>query len=156
MIQAIESRRETVAGLCRQFHVERLDVFGSAASDAFDEEASDLDFLVEFRRVESMSPADQYFGLLSELQKLFGRDVDLLTRQSLRNPYTSSARSRRRVGCSMRPESPKHLEDVRDAAAFVLEVTAGTNLGQYLENRWGAVEAQNDRSHRPPSSRFGG
>ena len=35
----------------------------------------------------------------------------------------------------MRPESPKHLEDVRDAAAFVLEVTAGTDLGDYLENR---------------------
>ena len=35
----------------------------------------------------------------------------------------------------MRPESPKHLEDVRDAAAFVLEVTAGTNLGEYLGNR---------------------
>lgn len=87
MIQAIESRREALAGLCRQFHVERLDVFGSAASGAFDEEASDLDFLVEFQRVESMSPADQYFGLLTELQKLFGRDVDLLTRQSLRNPY---------------------------------------------------------------------
>lgn len=35
----------------------------------------------------------------------------------------------------MRPESPKHLEDVRDAAAFVLEVTANTALGDYLENR---------------------
>ncbi len=87
MIQAIESRRGAVASLCRQFHVERLDVFGSAASDAFDEQASDLDFLVEFRPVESMSPAGQYFGLLDELQKLFGREVDLLTQRSLRNPY---------------------------------------------------------------------
>ena len=87
MIQPIEDRRDAIADLCRRFHVERLDVFGSAASDGFDEEASDLDFLVVFRRVESMSPADQYFGLLSELQGLLGRDVDLLTRQSLRNPY---------------------------------------------------------------------
>ena len=87
MIEAIEERRESVSDLCRRFHVERLDIFGSAASDGFDEEASDLDFLVVFQRVESMSPADQFFGLLSELQGLFGRDVDLLTRQSLRNPY---------------------------------------------------------------------
>ena len=35
----------------------------------------------------------------------------------------------------MRPETPKHLEDIRDAAAFVLEVTAGQILGEYLENR---------------------
>ena len=87
MIQAIETRREAVADLCRRFHVERLDIFGSGASDGFDEKASDLDFLVEFRRVEAMSPPDQYFGLLGELQDLFCRDVDLLTRQSLRNPY---------------------------------------------------------------------
>ena len=35
----------------------------------------------------------------------------------------------------MRPESPKHLEDIRDAAAFVLEVTAGHSQGEYLDNR---------------------
>jgi uncharacterized protein with HEPN domain len=35
----------------------------------------------------------------------------------------------------MRPESPKHLEDIRDAAGFVLEATGESELGQYLENR---------------------
>jgi len=34
-----------------------------------------------------MSLADQYFGLLEALERLFGRRVDLLTRRSLRNPY---------------------------------------------------------------------
>lgn len=35
----------------------------------------------------------------------------------------------------MRPESPKYLEDIRDAAAFVLEATRESDLAQYLENR---------------------
>lgn len=35
----------------------------------------------------------------------------------------------------MRPEAPKHLEDIRDAAAFVLEVTGGQSLLEYLEYR---------------------
>ena len=48
---------------------------------------SDIDFLVDFHPADSMSPADQYFGLLDALEELFGRRVDLLTRRSLRNPY---------------------------------------------------------------------
>jgi predicted nucleotidyltransferase len=87
MIPTIEERREAVAELCREFNVERLDIFGSAATDQPDVEVNDLDFLVEFGRGGTMSPAQQYFGLLSALQRLFGREVDLLTRQSLRNPY---------------------------------------------------------------------
>ncbi len=35
----------------------------------------------------------------------------------------------------MRPDSPKHLEDIRDAAAFVLEVTSRKELAEYLEDR---------------------
>jgi predicted nucleotidyltransferase len=87
MIPTIETRREAVAELCREFNVERLDIFGSAATNRPEEQVDDLDFLVEFGRGGSMSPAEQYFGLLSALQRLFGRDVDLLTRRSLRNPY---------------------------------------------------------------------
>lgn len=87
MISTIEKRREAVAELCREFNVERLDIFGSAATDQPEEEVNDLDFLVEFGRGGSMSPAQQYFGLLSALEHLFARDVDLLTRRSLRNPY---------------------------------------------------------------------
>jgi uncharacterized protein with HEPN domain len=35
----------------------------------------------------------------------------------------------------MRPEAPKHLEDVRDAAAFVLEVAGKRSLEAYLDDR---------------------
>lgn len=35
----------------------------------------------------------------------------------------------------MRPDSPKYLEDIRDAAAFVLEATRKIDLPHYLEDR---------------------
>ena len=35
----------------------------------------------------------------------------------------------------MQPDSPKYLEDIRDAAAFVLEETRESDLQHYLENR---------------------
>jgi len=88
MIAVVEEKRGQLAEMCRAYHVRRLEVFGSAATgDRFDNRASDLDFLVEFQRTEEMNPADQYFGLLEALKELFGRDVDLVTARSLRNPY---------------------------------------------------------------------
>ncbi len=48
MIAEISSHREELEEVCRRFHVRRLDLFGSAASDDFDPAGSDLDFLVEF------------------------------------------------------------------------------------------------------------
>jgi len=35
----------------------------------------------------------------------------------------------------MQPDSPKYLEDIRDAAAFVLDETRDSDLAHYLENR---------------------
>lgn len=86
MIEAIESHRDSLTDLCRRFHVRRLDVFGSAAMGTFDE-ASDLDFLVDFEPVDSMTLADQYFGLLAALEDLFDRRIDLVSARSLRNPW---------------------------------------------------------------------
>ena len=83
----VEPQLTELKNLCRQFYVERLDLFGSAATGGFSERASDLDFLVTFGRTESMTRSDQYFGLLEALERLFQRRIDLVTHQSRRNPY---------------------------------------------------------------------
>ena len=88
MIRLIEQSRPRLTELCGQFHVRRLDIFGSATrADQFVPETSDLDFLVEFLETDAMNPADQYFGLLAELERLFGRRVDLVSAKALRNRY---------------------------------------------------------------------
>jgi predicted nucleotidyltransferase len=90
MHPVIESQlREKAADLsaaCRRFGVERLDLFGSAVTGAFDPESSDLDFLVEFDPSARNQAFDNYFGLKEQLKSLFSFPVELVTRRSLRNP----------------------------------------------------------------------
>lgn len=85
-----DPRSAEVAPLCRRFGVRRLDLFGSAATGAFDPARSDVDLLVEF----DDDPAhlfDRYFGLKESLEALYGRPVDLVAAGSLRNPYFIAA-----------------------------------------------------------------
>ncbi len=39
------------------------------------------------------------------------------------------------VGFFMRPESPKLLEDIRDAAQYIIDRTTGTTLDVFCQNR---------------------
>jgi predicted nucleotidyltransferase len=87
VIGLVEERREEIAALCRQFGVLRLDIFGSALSDAFDPLTSDIDVLVEFRGGEEFDYFNAYFGLREGLEALFGRPVDIVSVNSIRNPY---------------------------------------------------------------------
>ena len=91
MIDLLRQYEDRIAELCRRFRVARLDVFGSAAVGDFDELRSDLDFLVEFQDDYPDGPFRQYFDFLAALQSLFGRDVDLVETQAIRNPYFAQA-----------------------------------------------------------------
>lgn len=73
--------------LCRRFGVARLDVFGSAVTGRFDPARSDLDFLVSFDLSTAAGRRRDYYGLSEALRGLFGRPVDLLSEQSLENPF---------------------------------------------------------------------
>jgi hypothetical protein len=99
MIRTIEQNRDKLTELCRKYHVSELDVFGSAASDDFNEQTSDIDFLVEFDSSVRQNRFDNFFALLEELQKLFKRPVDLVEPGGLRNPYfiESVNQTRRRI-----------------------------------------------------------
>jgi uncharacterized protein len=87
MTEQIEQKREQIVQLCHQFHVRRLALFGSALGDDFDPERSDLDFVVEFETLPPGTYANTYFGLITALELLFGRKVDLVEEGSIRNPY---------------------------------------------------------------------
>jgi uncharacterized protein len=91
MINEIELHREELHALCRRFHVRRLDLFGSAARGDFDPKRSDIDFIVEFERDTPLHPFDAYFGLKEELEALFGRKVDLVELNAVRNPYLKAS-----------------------------------------------------------------
>jgi len=85
MAGVLDSHIAEIAELCRRYGVSRLELFGSAASGAFDSRRSDLDFLVQFD-ADSSRLFDRYFGLKESLEALYGRRADLVTTGSLRNP----------------------------------------------------------------------
>ena len=82
----IDGKRAAIGRLCRQYHVDRLELFGSGSTDRFDSQASDLDFVVSFWD-RTAGYADCYFDLAEALEALFQRPVDLVTERSIRNPY---------------------------------------------------------------------
>ncbi|MCX7154334.1 MAG: nucleotidyltransferase domain-containing protein [Proteobacteria bacterium] len=79
--------RPAVNDLCRRTHVRRLDAFGSVVRGDFNPATSDLDFLVEFEALDPTDYANAYFELKEGLEALFARPVDLVTGDSVVNPY---------------------------------------------------------------------
>ena len=77
MKNPIEHKRRELEVLCERHGVERLALFGSALREDFDPEKSDLDFSVTFSPMSPERHAAAYFGLLDDLEGLFGRRVDL-------------------------------------------------------------------------------
>ena len=76
-----------VAEICQRHHVKNLDLFGSAAAGAFNAESSDLDFVVEFLPDIPKRPFAGYFELKEDLERLFGRKVDLVESTAIHNRY---------------------------------------------------------------------
>lgn len=84
----ITQHLDEVRALCEKYLVRRLTLFGSAAKGTFDEATSDLDFAVEFHPAnDPLVRGERYLDLLVDLQALFGRNVDLVTVATIRNPY---------------------------------------------------------------------
>jgi len=88
MSSSVQEKQKELGRLCESFSVKQLDIFGSAADETGTlPDASDIDFLVEFLPLKEDQYADVYFGLLFALEELFGRSVDLVMTQAIRNPY---------------------------------------------------------------------
>jgi predicted nucleotidyltransferase len=86
--ELIEPKLDELAVLCRRLGVRHLHLFGSAATGRFDPARSDLDFLVEFEPAPLGGRyARAVFELRTGLERLFGRQIDLLTTSMLENPY---------------------------------------------------------------------
>jgi uncharacterized protein len=72
--------------LCEEHKVKMMYVFGSVCTENFKEE-SDIDFLISFDKVPLDDYADNYFELYYKMCRLFEREIDLVTENSLSNPY---------------------------------------------------------------------
>ena len=86
----IKERLTDFVALCRAHKVDKIYAFGSSITDHFDPTTSDIDVVV---KIDIEDPADRGEALLSlwdKLESFFKRKVDLLTEDSIRNPYLKS------------------------------------------------------------------
>lgn len=87
MTELIERNRTALADLCRRFGVERLYVFGSAASGKLGP-GSDVDFVVSMTdRAPTSAYADRFLDFAEAVEVLLGRRVDLVSEHAIRNPF---------------------------------------------------------------------
>jgi predicted nucleotidyltransferase len=83
----IDSKLAEIRVLCRRHGVRKLELFGSATADTFDQHLSDIDFLVDFDPGGKDNFFRRYFRLNEDLEALFGRKVDLVMVGALANRH---------------------------------------------------------------------
>jgi hypothetical protein len=74
-----------IRDFCRKWKIAELSLFGSALRDDFRAD-SDVDLAVTFTQGAEWSLCD-WVDMIAELREIFGRDVDLVSTRSLRNPF---------------------------------------------------------------------
>ena len=81
----IEVQTERIQAFCRKWRVRELALFGSVLSEDF-RPGSDVDVLVSLEEDAPWSAFD-LVDMVDELKSIFGREVDLLEKEALRNPF---------------------------------------------------------------------
>ena len=74
-----------IEAFCRKWKVAELSLFGSFLREDFAPD-SDVDVLVTFMDDAGWSLFD-WVDMIDELKTIFGRDVDLVSKKGLRNPF---------------------------------------------------------------------
>lgn len=85
MPSRIDIPREKIEDFCRRWKIKEMAIFGSVLREDFGPE-SDVDFLVTFFEQARWSLFD-WAEMIEELKKITGREIDLVERESIRNPY---------------------------------------------------------------------
>ena len=86
MNSIITKNIDKIKQYCKAYKVKELYAIGSVLSDDFTDK-SDIDLLIEFKPVSIDEYTDNYFILLKLFKEMFNREVDLITRNSLNNPF---------------------------------------------------------------------
>ncbi|MCK4914157.1 MAG: nucleotidyltransferase family protein [Planctomycetes bacterium] len=77
--------QEKIHGFCLKWKISEMALFGSVLSEDFRDD-SDIDVLVSFKENSGWGLFD-FVDMIDELKLIFGRKVDLVEKDSLRNPF---------------------------------------------------------------------
>ncbi|MEO6148709.1 MAG: nucleotidyltransferase domain-containing protein [Mucilaginibacter sp.] len=86
MIAAIDYHTDEFAALCKSHQVSELYLFGSYANGNYTDN-SDVDLIVEVNEADPVKRGLLLLSLYNKFEEYFSRKVDLLTFNSLKNPF---------------------------------------------------------------------
>ncbi len=81
-----QDRIDEIREICKAYEVRDLYSFGSVNTLSFRGD-SDIDLLISFNDISIEEYANNYFDLHYKFEELFNRRIDLVTTNSLSNPY---------------------------------------------------------------------
>jgi uncharacterized protein len=90
LMTLITERYSDFVNLCRSHKVDKIYAFGSSITNHFDAHTSDIDLVVKVNIEDPVERGEALLSLWNKLETLFQRKVDLLTDESIRNPYLKS------------------------------------------------------------------
>ncbi len=82
---AIQLPQKNIEDFCRKWEISEMSLFGSVLSNNFRND-SDIDVLVSFKDNAGWSLFD-FVDMIDELKTIFGRKVDLVEKDTLKNPF---------------------------------------------------------------------
>lgn len=85
MSPKVKIDKDKITAFCQKWKIVEFAVFGSVLRDDFRPD-SDVDVLVTFGSGGSIT-FDNRVDMLDELQAIFGREVDLVEKKAISNPF---------------------------------------------------------------------
>ncbi len=73
--------------LCKKNKVQKLYAFGSVCTENFDTQRSDIDLIVSLYEMQPVEKGETLLNLWREFEKIFSKQVDLMTDKPIKNPY---------------------------------------------------------------------
>lgn len=146
---------EGIRQICREYRVERLYLFGSAAVGESRSD-SDIDFLVEFQEAQPGGFGGPCAGMAVRLEGLFGREADVVERRRIGDPimlqdidrtkalvydagnqslkYAAPPRPRSRQAKEnlLNRRTQKFLHDIHESARMIRRYSADKTEEDYL------------------------
>ncbi|RYE17475.1 MAG: nucleotidyltransferase domain-containing protein [Sphingobacteriales bacterium] len=86
MIAEIDYHTDEFAALCKSHKVNELYLFGSFANGNSSKD-SDVDLIVDIQEKDPIQKGQLLLSLYSNFESYFKRRIDLLTFESIRNPF---------------------------------------------------------------------
>ena len=84
MIDLVDNKRAEIEALCEQHGVRRLALFGSAVKGTWQEETSDLDFLVDIGNYDDRV-GRRFMDFLAGLDRLFDGHIDVISEPAIKS-----------------------------------------------------------------------